>query len=396
MPIIVRMNRPLFIAFLALWAGVLCLACQPEKQQQVAEKQATSAPAAPIVQVRHATGFSLAPQANGSTLLSVVNTQRQDTLRYWLVPKNAPDTLRQPKNTLRIEVPVAQVVCTSTTHLPYLDLLQQAKTLVGFPQPKLISTPALVKRVRTRQIANIGVPNALNVEAVLALQPEIIMAFAMGSAPPSLQQLAQSGIPVLYNTDWQESTPLGLAEWIKVWGVLLGQEARADSAFNAIESRYLTLQNKVKALPAISGDSLTILSGSMYGDSWYVPGGQSFIAQYFAHAGGRYAWQQDSTRGSLALSFEAVYQKAATANYWIGVGQYSTLKDLQADNPRYAGFAAFGQQQVYSYTPPNLQGGNPYFEQAYARPDLMLADIVAILHPEVLPQHQPNFFYRIR
>ncbi len=41
------------------------------------------------------------------------------------------------------------------------------------------------------------------------------------------------------------------------------------------------------------------------------------------------------------------------------------------------------------------KGGNEYMELGYARPDIILADLIKILHPHLLPEHQLYFYKRL-
>jgi iron complex transport system substrate-binding protein len=41
-------------------------------------------------------------------------------------------------------------------------------------------------------------------------------------------------------------------------------------------------------------------------------------------------------------------------------------------------------------------GGNDYWESAVVRPDILLADFISIIHPELLPGQQPYYFMRLR
>src|SRR5690554_8144354 len=50
----------------------------------------------------------------------------------------------------------------------------------------------------------------------------------MDSETSKFNQFEKAGIPVLYNADWVETTPLGKAEWIKFFGVLFDQQEEAN------------------------------------------------------------------------------------------------------------------------------------------------------------------------
>jgi iron complex transport system substrate-binding protein len=140
-----------------------------------------------------------------------------------------------------------------------------------------------------------------------------------------------------------------------------------------------------------------IISGLMYGDTWFAPGGTSWVAQFFSDAGGRYIWEERRQSGSLELSFEAMLDKGKGADKWIGIADFKTKSELAASQSRYQYFKAFQNGELYSYT--KLQGekgGNAYLELGYARPDLVLADIISILHPSLLPEYETTFFEKLK
>jgi len=63
-------------------------------------------------------------------------------------------------------------------------------------------------------------------------------------------------------------------------------------------------------------------------------------------------------------------------------------------DPRYSQFEALQNNNVYTYNKRVIkQGGNDFFEQGIARPDIVLQDLVKILHPEILSGYE-LYFYR--
>jgi iron complex transport system substrate-binding protein len=160
--------------------------------------------------------------------------------------------------------------------------------------------------------------------------------------------------------------------------------------FNNIEKEYLAtveLGQQAKQRP-------TVLSGIVYGDAWFMPGGKNYAAQLLNDAGMDYLWKDTDSNGFLELSFESVYQKAKNADLWIGVGSYNTLGEIKATESRYGLFKPFVQKQVYSYNARiGAKGGSEFLELGYMRPDLILKDLVKIAHPDLLPDYH-LFFHK--
>ena len=97
-----------------------------------------------------------------------------------------------------------------------------------------------------------------------------------------------------------------------------------------------------------------------------------------------------------SLNVESVIAKGKNADFWIGPGQFTSLQQLNDAHSAYSQFNAFQNGQVYSFT--NKKGatdGVIYYEEAPNRPDLVLKDMVHILHPNLLPNHTPYFFSKL-
>ena len=141
----------------------------------------------------------------------------------------------------------------------------------------------------------------------------------------------------------------------------------------------------------------TILAGDMFEDRWYLPKGSSWGSLLLKQANGNYLWQETSGTGSLSLSFETVFEKAKNADIWITSGQFSTLAAIAESNPHYTKFDAFQNKNVYSFSgKKGKTGGILYYELAPNRPDIVLKDIVKILHPELLVGYKPFFFEKLK
>lgn len=312
----------------------------------------------------------------------------EKTFKYALV-KNKKNFATQYSYDAIIEVPVKNMVVTSTTHIPSLEMLGMETTLVGFPNLDYISSEKTRALISEEKIKELGKNEDLNTEVLLTLEPDVVVGFAVDGNNTTFNTLRQMRIPVMYNGDWTETHPLGKAEWIKFFGALYGKEKEADSIFKSIETTY----NEVKHKVASAKTRPTVLSGAMYRDVWYLPQGNSWAAQFIDDANAEYLWEDSEGTGSLSLSIEAVLTKGQNADVWIGPGQFTSLEQMKEMHAAYAGFDAFKNQKVYSFTTKKgATGGVLYYELAPNRPDIVLKDIIKILHPEVLPEHELYFF----
>lgn len=286
-----------------------------------------------------------------------------------------------------------RVVVTSTTHLTYLEMLGAEGSIVGFPNTQYISSPKIRNLVEQGKITDLGPSGSINLELLISLRPDLIFVFDMGTEAAALDKIEEAGIPVVYNADYLETSALGRAEWIKFFGGFFNKEALADSIFNGVRSRY----DSLKTLAGSVSKRPTILSGTMYGGTWYLPGGQNWAAGLYKDAGGNYLWEGDPANGWLEISFESVFDKAREADFWIGTGSFNSLGEIAGQDKRYTGFGAYHRRNIYNYNKKiGPGGGYDFFESGYARPDIVLADLIKIMRPELLPGYETYYFQQLQ
>ncbi|MEP2771367.1 MAG: ABC transporter substrate-binding protein [Fulvivirga sp.] len=331
------------------------------------------------MELSYASGFEVTYK-NGATWVEVPQPFQgaEKGFTYLLVDKGA-EIPAHDSDVQVIEVPIDKIVCTSTTHIPLLDYLDESEALVGFPTTDYISSTKMRMRIDAGNVMELGVDNEMNLELLVSTEPDMVMAYTMSSDFGQYEQIQQADIPVIINAEYLESHPLGRAEWIKFMALFFKKESKADSVFSEIEKNYNSLKGSVKGV----AEKPTVLSGVVYGDTWYMPGGDNYASKIIDDAAGNYLWADDSSSGYLELSFEAVYEKAHQANYWIGVGSYRSLEGMSSTDNRYTDFEAFKNGNVYTYDArKGAKGGSEFLELGYLRPDLILDDLIKILHKD--------------
>lgn len=344
-------------------------------------------------EILYAKGFTLTNYV-GYSILKIKNPWPNAVKKYTYILKNkngiVPDSLQKY---VTIQVPIKSILVTSTTHIPSLEMLNEEKTLTGFPNLNYISSQKIRTLIDQKKILDVGNNNSLNVEKIIELQPQLVVGYGIDNNNPSLDNLEKNGIKVVLNGDWNEQTPLGKAEWIKFFGALYNKQKQAANLFTTIEKEYLkTVQLAKKAMARP-----TVLVGDMFADTWYLPKGSSWGSILIAQANANYLWKETKGTGSLSLSFETVLEKGAKADLWITSGQFATLQDMLKSNPHYKEFGAFKMKQVFSFaSKKGATGGVLYYELAPNRPDIVLKDMVKILHPELLPDYTPFFFEKLK
>lgn len=378
--------KSFFLKFTAFLVLLFLVSCK-QNNKLVVEKISSSENT-----IYYAKGLEIYKH-QGYSLVKITNPwpEARETFTYVLQEKNGiiPDSLKQFTT---IQVPIKSIVVTSTTHIPSLEMLGVENTLIGFPNTNYISSEKTRKLIDAKKIREVGQNESLNTEVLIDMKPDVIISFGLNNSNPTLDNLQKSGLKVMLNGDWTEQTPLGKAEWIKFFGALYGLESKANTVFSEIEKEYkntLALAKTAKTKP-------TVLCGAMFQNQWYVPQGESWASLFLQDAQANYLWKTAKGTGSLSLPFEKVLEKANHAEFWIAPGDFSTLKEMSDSNPHYNEFVAFQNKKVYSYgVNKGAKGGIIYFELSPTRPDLVLKDLLKILHPELLPKHKLFFFQKL-
>ena len=202
----------------------------------------------------------------------------------------------------------------------------------------------MLARVDAGKVQELGKDSGINIELLTVLKPDAVMAYTMSSDYGQFKKIEDLGIPVLINAEYLEKHPLGRAEWIKFMALFFNKQKMADSVFQAIESKYLQIQK----LATQTATHPSVLSGVVYGDTWFLPGGQNYASKILEDAGCEYLWASDSSHGFLELSFETVFNKAKSADLWLGVGSFKSMQELSQADHRYEKFQAFKDKRIYS------------------------------------------------
>lgn len=345
------------------------------------------------IELSYAKGFSIS-KGNGFWEIEVTQpwTGAEETFHYVVVEEN--EIIPNGNFDGLIQLPISKVILTSTTQIPHLDLLGESEKLIGFPQLDLISSKTTRKLIQEGKVQDLGSGPAANPEMIIELDPDWIMISTLGDDLRYLELLKSAGIPAFINGEYVEQHPLGRAEWIKFTGILLGKYEEAKIVFEQVEADYLEallLANQVEEL-----EKPSVLSGVMYQDIWYAPGSDSWGAQILKNAGGNYVFGDQAGTGSLQLNYEFVLEQAMDSDFWIGSADFVSLEKMGEIEPRYQAIKAFKNGKVFTYTQKKGEtGGLEYFELGYMRPDLILNDLIKILHPTLLPDYELYFYKQL-
>lgn len=337
------------------------------------------------IDIKYATGFKVEYHPNYK-VVTILNPWQNAgiTFQYVLVQCGTPVPAGFESAHI-IKVPIRTLVSMATTHLSHLEKLGVSDKLIGFSRLQYISSPVFIQRIKDDLLTEISSGPNINIEMVLDLQPDLVMTFGVDeSEKEDYRKLLEAGIKIVFNSEYLEKSPLGYAEWIKFTSLFFNKEAVAQKTFEDIANRY----EELAAIGRKATYRPTVFTGTAYKGSWDVPGGRSYMAAYLADAGANYLWADSESTGKLRLDFESVFEKAANAEFWINTGTWISIKDALTADERYGYFAALKNGRVYNNNARiNEHGGNDYWESGITNPHLILADLIKIFHPELLPDH---------
>ncbi len=380
---------PIRFFSLFLFSIFFLLSCERKKNNDVLQL-----PISEIVEtnIRYAKGFSI--EKSSDITVIKVNTpwpNSQETFTYALVDRNklASMTFAKGSYDAIIPTPIEKIVVTSTTHIPALEALGVENKLIGFPETKYVSSKKTRKNIDLGNVRELGKNELINTEVLIDIAPDLVVGFSIDNQNKVYENLQKSGIAVVFNGDWVEETPLGKAEWIKFFAPFFNLEEKGDSIFSKIATEYNAIKNIAKKATNVP----TVISGAMYKDVWYMPAGDSWAGQFLADANCNYLWSDTKGTGSLSLSIESVIEKGKSAEFWIGPSGFTSYQQLQEANNHYTKFDAFKGKKTFTFSlTTGVTGGLLYYELGPNRPDIILKDLIAIFHPDLLPNHKLFFF----
>lgn len=342
-------------------------------------------------QINYAKGFAVEYHKNYK-LITILNPwlNAKETFKYVLVQCGTPAPKGYRPEQV-ITVPIDRIAVTSTTHVAQLQALNQLDRVVGFSDPKLIYGDEIKADFAKRRVATIGADSTINIEQLIALKPDIVSIYGLGDANDSQPTLKAAGLKPTIHAEYMENHPLGRTEWVKMLAMFFNQEAKANQLFDRIAQNY----QRVAALAQSVPNRPTVLTDAQYQGTWYVAGGRSYVAQYLKDAGANYLWADNDSSASVPLAFESVYAKGRNADVWLNVNQdWKTLDTLLKADERYANFKPVQTGKVYNNNGRmNDLGSSDYWQSGLMQPDVVLGDLVTILHPGLLGD-RPLVYYR--
>ena len=370
------------------------LACNQPGTPAAVVAAGDSASASAQTTVKYAKGFRI-DYYDHYKVLSMVNhiAGQTDTLHYLLLPEGAAATADRAGMPV-IHTPVKSLVVLSSSHVGMAEFVGIADRIIGLGSLQYISSAAVRQRIKAGAVKEVGLDNAINNELIVALHPSTVLTMSNPDITSGKNKtLADAGIPIMPIAEWLETTPLGRAEWVKVLAALTDREEIVNRKFDSVANEY----QRLAALGTGAATHPSAIIGMPFKGSWYMPAGESYMVRLLNDAGADYHWKDSKGTGSLSLNFEMVAPVALKADYWLNLGTVDSKAAVVASDARFGQFACFRNGALYNNTlRTNDIGANDYWESGVANPQRILADLIRIMHPDLLPKDSLYYYKQLK
>ncbi len=336
----------------------------------------------------HSRYLTIADLGGGVTAVDIADPSDENgrkLARYALVHRDSvvPEGLGNDVRIIR--TPVQRAAVFSAVHTGGLEELGAADVVCAVAEGSYFSGNDSVSiRLRRGEIIDVGNAQTPSVELLAASGAEVVLRSPIQGAATAA--IPSTIVPVEC-IDYMETSPIGRAEWMLLLGELTCKRDEARKIFTEVIDSYGELVYKASQSKSARPK---VLVENEYGGVWYLPAGGSYMARMIADAGGDYPWADTEGSGSLALSIENVADKALDADVWLlrTFGYTADAASLKAQNARYGAFKAAREGNVYGCD----TSVKPLFNDIAFHPEQILADYIAIFHPDALPGYTLKYF----
>ncbi|MBK6831399.1 MAG: ABC transporter substrate-binding protein [Flavobacteriales bacterium] len=284
--------------------------------------------------------------------------------------------------------PLDRIAVLSTTHLPFISALDRTDRVMAATDLERIRDVATKQRISQGEIREIATADGIDREQLLLAEVQVVFDYPFGQATHRATSPDQLFIPV---TEYLEEHPLGRAEWIRFFGVLLDAEERADSMYAAIEGRY----NSAAARAENRTTRPSVLFGSAWQGQWHVPAGNSYMAHLIEGAGGRYLFADRKGIGNIPLDMETMVSQGSQADVWGMIAEVDGVPselDFTGGDDRLAGFKAVKEKHLFIGNSATAD----LFGQALLEPDVVLSELHEVITVNAVFDHpggyRPRYF----
>lgn len=375
------------ILFFFLLIALLFFSCGTSDEKEISKTEQTLKK----VELNYAKGFEI-QQAEDYKIITLKNVWKGETTphQYILYKNTKPAGF---DNATFVKIPIKTIVCFSLTHVAFIDKLDELNSILGLSGGDYVSNKKVLDKIQSGQIKEMGSEQLVNYELLVELNPDLVMTFGIDeTSKTKLDKLESLGQKVVLNSEYMENHPLGKAEWIKFVGAFYDKDSLAEMIYNDIELEYqklVKLTNSIKVKP-------TVFVGMPWNGAWYLAGGKSFQAQLLSDAGANYLWADNTETSSFVVDKEVIFEKAFDADFWVNLNAFNSIAEVQTVHAKFAEFKSVKKHQVYNNNLKlNATSGNDYWESGVINPQLILADLIQIFHPNLI-EHELEYYKQLK
>lgn len=281
------------------------------------------------------------------------------------------------------KLPLKKVILLNASLVGFFSELNIEDRIVGVSSPEFIFSDKILNQVKSEKIANVGNEQKYDIEKIIVLKPDAIFTNHIASFENTYELLKKNDIEIIFLDEYLEQKPLDKSKYLLLFGRLFGQEKLAQEKFENIKKSYDSLSFIAKK----STEKPKVLANEMYGNQWFVPGGNTYLSHFINDAYAEYIFKDNQDDKAIPMSFEEVYAKAKDTKIWINAGNHKRKKELLEINPNYSKMNVFNNGSVFVITGREKKRANDYFQSGVVRSDLVLKDYIKIFHPNLLPNH---------
>ncbi|MFK8045393.1 MAG: ABC transporter substrate-binding protein [Crocinitomicaceae bacterium] len=274
--------------------------------------------------------------------------------------------------------------CQSTTHLTFLNALGKFKSVVALSDIDYMPKDDIYQRVEKQGLEELNINNSVNIEKLVSLQTDL---FFMYPFEWEIQKYKEASIKTLLIAEYLEHTAVARLEWIKVFGLLVGEEKLADSIFSEVKAEYEQLE--------LSGKNIySAFFNLPFKEIWDMPAANSISVNLIKDAGLNYVFDNDTQSiDNISMAKEAVWAKVHSADFWIIIASRPkgyALEDLVQEEDVYQTFNSVQKKQVLFCN----TSESSYFTQGILEPHIMLKDILYLTHQ--ITDYKPKYFHLLK
>ncbi|MBN4072753.1 ABC transporter substrate-binding protein [Crocinitomix catalasitica] len=278
-----------------------------------------------------------------------------------------------------------RIASQSTTHLAFIDVLNELETVVGLCGIKYISRDSVRKILQNNRAVELCLSENIQLESLLNSEPDLLLSYPFGRS----EQLnyEKKGVQTLLIAEYLEETQLARLEWIKVFGMLYGKVKEVCDYFDEVERIY----NSLKVEQA--DPNKQFIMNLPFGESWFMPSSLSVGVRLMEDAGLQYYFSNEEGTENKLHSKEEVWEAGVEASYWIIIAERPanfSLADLVAEEAVYEEFKSLKNEQVLFCNTAEVD----YFAKGVVEPHILLKDLLFLTHQ--IGEHQLQYFFRLK